>query len=71
MPEDVGKLFENQHVLILGGSFMRGVYKDLVWLLNHPSIIPRFDNFFFRKKMQKIDCPTNSVSQENMNQIPF
>ena len=41
MPEDVGKLFENQHVLILGGSFMRGVYKDLVWLVNHPSIIPR------------------------------
>ena len=24
----------------LGDSQMRGVYKDFVWLLNHPSFIP-------------------------------
>jgi len=41
MPEDVGKMFEHQQIVILGGSFMRGVYKDLVWLMNHPSMIPR------------------------------
>ena len=27
-------------MLFLGGSQMRGLYKDMVWLLNHPSTIP-------------------------------
>jgi len=41
LPEDVGRIFKDQHVVIIGGSFMRGVYKDLIWLLNHASFMPR------------------------------
>jgi len=40
MPEEFGDMFRNQHIVILGGSQMRGLYRDMVWLLNHPSIIP-------------------------------
>jgi len=40
MPEEFGDMFRNQHIIILGGSQMRGLYKDMVWLLNHPSTIP-------------------------------
>jgi hypothetical protein len=32
---------QDQHVVALGDSLMRGIYKDLVWLLNHASFIPR------------------------------
>jgi len=41
LPEDVGRIFKDQHVVVIGGSFMRGVYKDLIWLLNHASLMPR------------------------------
>jgi len=40
LSEDIGKIFQNQHIVLLGDSQMRGVYKDFVWLLNHPSFIP-------------------------------
>jgi len=40
MPEEFGKIFSNQHILMLGDSQMRGIYKDFVWFLNHDSIVP-------------------------------
>jgi len=40
LPEEFGDMFRNQHIVILGGSQMRGLYKDMVWLLNHASLIP-------------------------------
>ena len=33
-------VLENKHVAVLGGSNMRGLYKDLIWLLNDSSMIP-------------------------------
>lgn len=40
MPEEFGKIFSNQHIVMLGDSQMRGIYKDFVWFLNHDSIVP-------------------------------
>ena len=37
---DVAELLAGKHVAVLGGSVMRGLYKDLVWLLNDDSFIP-------------------------------
>ena len=39
-PEDVTKLLTNKNVLFLGGSVVRGLYKDLCWLINSKSLIP-------------------------------
>ena len=34
-------MLANKHVAIIGGSNMRGLYKDIVWLINDDSIIPK------------------------------
>ncbi len=31
---------EREHVVLLGDSNIRGIYKDLIWLLNDNSFIP-------------------------------
>ena len=38
---DVSSLLRDQIILLLGGSVVRGLYKDLVWLLNTNSLIDR------------------------------
>ena len=38
---DVSSLLRDQTILLLGGSVVRGLYKDLVWLLNTNSLIDR------------------------------
>ena len=38
---DVSSLLRDQTILLLGGSVIRGLYKDLVWLLNTNSLIDR------------------------------
>ena len=38
---DVQSLLRGKHVVVFGGSVMRGLYKDLVWLLNDNSLIPK------------------------------
>ena len=38
---DVRELLKNKTVVYLGGSIMRGLYKDLVWLLNSNSFLPQ------------------------------
>jgi len=40
LPYEFGKIFTNQHIVMIGDSQMRGIYKDFVWFLNHDSIIP-------------------------------
>ena len=38
--KDAQYVLEGKHVAILGGSNMRGLYKDMVWLLNDSSLVP-------------------------------
>jgi len=38
---DVESLLKGKHVVVFGGSVMRGLYKDIVWMLNDDSFIPR------------------------------
>ena len=37
--EDVIALLRGKTVLILGGSIQRGIYKDLIWLMNSNTLI--------------------------------
>ena len=39
-PSDLTKLLANKHVVFLGGSVVRGLYRDMVWLCNSASLIP-------------------------------
>ena len=39
--EDVVALLRGRTVLLLGGSIMRGHYKDIIWLLNSDTLINR------------------------------
>lgn len=39
-PTDLAKLLSNKHVVFLGGSVVRGFYRDMVWLCNTASLIP-------------------------------
>ena len=39
-PGDVTKDLKNKNVVFLGGSVVRGLYKDLCWLINSNSLIP-------------------------------
>ena len=40
MSEDVIKLLKDRTVVFMGGSVNRGLYKDLVWLINLNTLIP-------------------------------
>ena len=39
--EQAVKLLKGKTVLFLGGSVTRGLYKDLIWLLNSNTLLPR------------------------------
>ena len=39
--EDVIALLRGKTLLILGGSIQRGIYKDLIWLMNSNTLINR------------------------------
>ena len=39
--EDVVSLLRGKTVLLLGGSIMRGHYKDIIWLINSDTLINR------------------------------
>ena len=39
--KEARKVLANKHIAVIGGSNMRGLYKDIVWLLNDNSIIPK------------------------------
>ena len=39
--EQAVTLLKGKTVLFLGGSVTRGLYKDLIWLLNSNSLLPR------------------------------
>ena len=39
LSDDVANLLQNKTIVILGSSIMRGLYKDLVWLLNTNTLI--------------------------------
>ena len=41
LSKETRNLLAGKHIAIIGGSNMRGLYKDIVWLLNDDSIIPR------------------------------
>ena len=36
---DAASLLRNKTIILLGGSVIRGLYKDLIWLLNSNSLI--------------------------------
>ena len=36
---DAASLLRDKTIILLGGSVIRGLYKDLVWLLNSNSLI--------------------------------
>ena len=38
--DDVKRILKNKTLVMFGGSVVRGIYKDLVWLLNINSLIP-------------------------------
>lgn len=40
MTEEARDLLRNKHIAVIGGSNMRGTYKDLIWMLNDDSFIP-------------------------------
>ena len=39
--EDVISLLQGKTLLILGGSIQRGIYKDIIWLMNSDTLINR------------------------------
>jgi hypothetical protein len=39
-PDEVTELLKNKNIVFLGGSVVRGLYKDLCWLINSKSLIP-------------------------------
>ena len=39
--KEARKVLKGKHIAIIGGSNMRGLYKDIVWLLNDDSFIPK------------------------------
>ena len=39
-PGDVTKVLKNKRCVFLGASIVRGLYKDLLWLINSKSLIP-------------------------------
>ena len=39
--KEARKVLANKHIAVIGGSNMRGLYKDLVWLINDDSFTPR------------------------------
>ena len=39
--KEARKVLANKHIAVIGGSNMRGLYKDIVWLLNDNSFIPK------------------------------
>ena len=39
--EEVVKLLKGKTVLFLGASVTRGLYKDLIWLLNTNALLPK------------------------------
>ena len=41
LAKEARAVLANKHIAIIGGSNMRGLYKDIVWLINDDSIIPR------------------------------
>ena len=43
--DDVKRILRNKTLVMFGGSVVRGIYKDLVWLLNINSLIPFQVNF--------------------------
>ena len=52
--EDVRDLLKNKTVVFLGGSIIRGLYKDVIWLLNSNSFLPQkvSDIYFFLFEMK-------------------
>ena len=38
--KDARNVLANKHIAVIGGSNMRGLYKDLVWLINDDSFTP-------------------------------
>lgn len=38
--KEAQQVLANKHIAVIGGSNMRGLYKDMIWLLNDNSIIP-------------------------------
>ena len=40
LSEDVRKLLQGKRVVLIGDSNIRGIYKDMIWLLNHNSFLP-------------------------------
>ena len=39
--KEARKVLADKHIAVIGGSNMRGLYKDIIWLLNDNSIIPK------------------------------
>ena len=46
-PGDVTKVLKNKRCVFLGASIVRGLYKDLLWLINSKSLIPLEVNKIF------------------------
>ena len=40
LSEDVRRVLKGKQVVLLGDSNIRGLYKDIVWLINDNSFIP-------------------------------
>lgn len=41
LSKEARNVLKGKHIAVIGGSNMRGLYKDIVWLLNDDSIIPK------------------------------
>lgn len=71
-------LLAGKHIAVIGGSNMRGLYKDIVWLINDNSIIPRevlgaksenrfpdFDTEYWFKSRQKISSRLRRIFNDD------
>lgn len=68
LSSDACKVLSGKHIVVIGGSNMRGLYKDIVWLVNDSSLIPyeclgakgesRFPDFNW-----KVGCPKKPSSR--------
>ena len=50
--KEAQQVLANKHIAVIGGSNMRGLYKDMIWLLNDNSIIPYE---VLGEKLEKVD----------------
>ena len=82
LAKEARAVLANKHIAIIGGSNMRGLYKDIVWLINDDSIIPKevlgdksearfpdFDGQKWKKSRNKISARLRKKFKDNQDRL--